>query len=200
MQASNPTGGATPVTIYPEAGREEQLSRWGLEENEPVALRQYVDEWGTDDERSYAPHQSASSRTGFAPEAVDFLRMGGWSVVSSRGGNYEGGVTAHRGVLHPDEYVDRIELRVLVEQELGLTFEEIQSVYRQGPLSDEQRALRDRIDARLLEVSNAGGNMLLLAKEIGWAVEGATPTGGERCKTMERAVERARVEGDRGAE
>ena len=90
--------------------------------------------------------------------AHEWLRDGGWHVV--RG-------TAHRGVLHPDEYVDVPRLRAEVEHRLGFGFDELGAVYRQGRKSDTQLELRARIDARLLELREAGGNMELLAHVVG---------------------------------
>jgi len=125
-----------------------------------------------------------------APEAREFMRSpDGWHVVTSKGGNREGGVVAHRGVLHPDEYVDMAQLVPAVERRLGFTLAELRAVYRQGRKSAAQRELRDRIDARLLDVGNAGGNLELLARV----------TGVDR-KTIGRALTRARVaRGDRPA-
>jgi len=118
-----------------------------------------------------------------APEAREFMRSpDGWHVVTSKGGNREGGVVAHRGVLHPDEYVDMAQLVPAVERRLGFTLAELRAVYRQGRKSAAQRELRDRIDARLLEVGNAGGNLELLARV----------TGVDR-DTIGRALTRARV-------
>jgi hypothetical protein len=112
--------------------------------------------------------------------ARDFLRSTtGWHAV----GRGHGGTVAHRGVLHPDEYVD--DLRVLIEAErhLGFTIADLWEVYRQGRKSAAQRALRARIDARLLEVANAGGNLTLLGQ-----VMEVNP------ETFQRALARARTE------
>lgn len=128
------------------------------------------------------------------PAEADFLNAGAWLVVSIKSGDEEGGVTSHRGVVHPDEYVDGGVLQAMVEEELGFTYGQIRSVYRQGPLSADKRELRGLIDARLLALSLAGGHLLELAKAFGWAIEPADKLGGERCKTMERAIERARKE------
>lgn len=90
-------------------------------------------------------------------------------------------MTAHRGVLHPDEYVDVPRLRALVEERLGFGIDELRTVYRQGRKSRRQLELRQRIDARLLELREAGGNMELLARV----------TGVDR-KVVGRAIARAR--------
>jgi hypothetical protein len=107
----------------------------------------------------------AAMRT--APEAREFMRStDGWRVVSGKGGCWTDrcGLTAHRGVLHPDEHVD--ELRVLTECErlLGFTIADLWEVYAQGRKSAAQCELRARIDQRLLEVGDAGGNLELLAR------------------------------------
>jgi hypothetical protein len=95
--------------------------------------------------------------------ARDFLRSAdGWRVVSPDHGD-RGGMVAHRGVLHPDEYVDRGAALSEIERRLGFTVEQMRSVYRQGPLSAHQRELRGRIDARLLAVQN----LAALARIVG---------------------------------
>jgi hypothetical protein len=100
-------------------------------------------------------------------------------------------LTFHRGVLHPDEYVDHAALQEAVERELGFTYEQVRSVYRQGPLSATQRELRGLIDARLLVLSRAGGQMLELGRAFGWGIDDGGK--GDNCRTMERALERARA-------
>jgi hypothetical protein len=104
-------------------------------------------------------------------EARDYMATtrGGWRVVSPRArtGNERCGMTAHRGVLHPHEYVNTAELVAAVEKRLGFTLDELRAVYRQGRKSAAQLELRARIDARLLELRERGGNMELLARVIG---------------------------------
>lgn len=131
---------------------------------------------------------------GHADEASawDYLFSGGGRLV--RGHKGEGGIRAHRGVLHPDEYVDAARARKMVEAELGFTYDDIKAVYRQGKKSDVQLELRERIDGRLLELANAGGNMVALGRLLGWRIEpGRKGAGGESCRTMERALARARL-------
>lgn len=118
------------------------------------------------------------------------LERGGYGVVTEK--SHDGGLVAHRSVLHPDEHVDTEALQGLVERALGFTYEDISSVYRQGPLSPDQRQLRESIDARLLALSRSGGNMLALAKVLGWGVEASDDGGGPSSRTMERALARAR--------
>jgi len=93
-----------------------------------------------------------------------------WRIVGARNGSYGGrcGLVAHRGVLHPDDYVDQDVLRALVEHELGFTYEQARSVYRgRGRRTAAQMALRARIDARFYDIRRAGGNLELLARVIG---------------------------------
>jgi hypothetical protein len=102
-----------------------------------------------------------------SPEAREFMRStDGWRVVSGKDGGWidRCGMVAHRGVLHRDEYVDEMRLLVAVERQLGFMLIDVWEAYCQGRKSAAQRAQRDRIDARLLEIADAGGNMELLAR------------------------------------
>lgn len=115
----------------------------------------------------------------------DFMAAGGWSVIHAGSGN---GLVAHRGLLHPDEYVDAATLRSLVEARLGFTYEEVRSVYCQGPKSAAQMEQRSRIDARLLGVAEAGGNMTELGRALGFAIKE-----NGNCRTLGNALARARA-------
>lgn len=108
----------------------------------------------------------AHART--TPEARDFLATArdGWRVVHTTSGD-RGGMTAHRGVLHPNEYVDVPRLRELVAHRLGFTVDELHAVYRQGRMSAASLELRAHVDARLLELRERGGNMEALARATG---------------------------------
>lgn len=119
-------------------------------------------------------------------QAAEFMRTGGWTVARAKDPALAG-MTAHRGVLHPDEYVDEAALRGLVEQELGFTYEQVRSVYRQGPLSADMRELRGQIDARLLALSHAGGNLTALGRALGFYVDDHG-----NCDAMKAAVARAK--------
>lgn len=101
----------------------------------------------------------------------------GFSVIDRTGG----GLVAHRGVLHPDEYVDFFALREQVEEELGFTYAAIAAAYKDGRPSAEQRQQREKIDARLLALSRAGGSLVSLAAAIGLNE-----------KTIDRALVRAK--------
>lgn len=118
---------------------------------------------------------------GETSSADEFLSAGGWGIATLDGGGRDGGLVAHRGVVHPEEYVDADILRDAACEALGFSYEEITSVYRQGPLAPEQRQLREKIDARLLALSHAGGNMRQLAQAL--AINE---------KTLDRALNRAR--------
>lgn len=102
-------------------------------------------------------------------QAREFMQSGGWSVIHEKDGERAGvGVSAHRGVLHPDEHVDQAALRAMVEHELGFTIDQVHSVYSTGGrIPDQLRGLRERIDARLLALSRSGANMALLGRSVG---------------------------------
>jgi hypothetical protein len=126
----------------------------------------------------------AAQRT--SPEARHYMDdvHDGWRVVGPRHGGFSDrcGLVAHRGVLHPDEYVDELRLLIEVERQLGFTISEVWEAYCQGRKSAATRELRARIDARLLAVADAGGNMTALARIL----EVDT-------KTIGRALARARA-------
>lgn len=181
MYPSDLTPAPTGVTRLPEATREQQLDRWGLPGNTPVGLRPSWSGFDGDD-GPLAPHQDAASRHGLSHEAIDFVRGGGWSIVSIRDGDESGGLTSHRGVLHPHEYVDADRLRDLVEEELGFTYLDIHSVYSTGGrIANHLFSLRDRIDARLLEIAQEGANMDAFGRVVG-----------VNSRTLDRALARAR--------
>jgi len=163
----------TEVVVLPEAGRDEQIERWGLRAD------RLGDHLFTSDRRGHGPDDAVD-----VGESVDdpdesreleergFILDGGWHAVEPTKGNVRGGGTrSHRGVLHPDEYVNDEALRAAVEQELGFTAEQVHAVYRQGPLSAEKRELRARIDARVLALSRAGGHMAALGQALGFPVK-----------------------------
>jgi hypothetical protein len=97
------------------------------------------------------------------------------------------GITAHTGVVHPDEFVDEALLTWMAEEELGFTADEVHGVYRQGRKSEAQVRLRDRIDARLLEVEESGGCMTELARVFGLRVTA------DGCFILKSAIRRARA-------
>jgi hypothetical protein len=106
------------------------------------------------------------------------LASGGFAVIDRT----DGGMVAHRGTLHPDEFVDEDVLRAAAEEALGFTYEDVSSAYAKGRPSAEQRQLREKIDSRLLALSRGGGNMDKLADAIGLGPA-----------TVDRALSRARA-------
>lgn len=142
-----------------------------------------------------APEDSLRSvRAGQVPlgagdaQHFQFLRDGGWSIVHTRDGS-RAGINSHGvnqyTVLHPEDYVDSETLIELLEAELGFTLEELHSVYSTGGRIPAERVeLRQRIDARLLALADAGANMDLFGRVTG--LNGST---------VDRALGRARAAG-----
>lgn len=154
------------LTRLPAASREEQLERWGLDGSA---------RWAGVERNDYGSPDDAAD--------ADFLRGGGWHVVDPEHDGLDSGMTAHRGVLQADEHVDTDVLLLAVEQELGFTLNELCSVYSTGGrIPDHLRELRGRLDARLLALSLAGGNMDLFSR-----VTGLAPA------TLDRALVRAKA-------
>jgi hypothetical protein len=178
------------ITILPPAGREEQLERWGISPGRTGDHLHGNDRRGhlADDALPTGDdHDDADDR---GLEERGFLLDGGWHAVTvTEGGGRDGGMTSHRGVLQGHEHVDPAALRAAVENELGFTYDEVRSVYRQGPMSNANRELRERIDARLLALSRAGGHMAALGQALGFPVKDDG-----HCRVMENALTRARKE------
>lgn len=106
----------------------------------------------------------------------------GFGVVDPVHNNeHQAGMVAHRGVLHPDEYVDSDVLLDAACEAVGFTYAEITAVYRQGLKTPELRQLRERIDSRMLALRRSGGNMTQLADALGIAQS-----------AVDRALKRAR--------
>lgn len=125
-------------------------------------------------------------------QGAEFMRASGWLVVHTETAHHASaaGARSHAAnqhtVLHPDEYVDDDLVVALVEDELGFTVEQIHSVYCTGGRIPSARiALRDAIDARLLDVLRAGGNLAELGRRLGL-----------EHKAVERAVARAKSKED----
>lgn len=121
---------------------------------------------------------------GLEPSDEEFAAGGFTVLVPSRGGREaaDTGMTAHRGILHPDEYVDQDVLRGVAAESLGYSYADISAAYKAGRPTDEQRQHRDRIDARLLALSRDGGSMKALAAVLDLSE-----------KTIDRALQRARA-------
>ena len=116
-----------------------------------------------------------------AESALQVEQLDGYSILDpSR--LHDAGMTAHRGDLDVDAYIDPAEIQAAVEESLGFTYEEVSSAYKQGPTSAAVRQLRDKIDSRLLALSRARGNMTVLANALGLSE-----------KTVDRALARGRT-------
>lgn len=97
------------------------------------------------------------------------------------------GMTAHRGILQPEEYVDKEAVVFALEQRLGYKAEEVQFLYSKPNPSKKDLPRKDKLEDIFLELEEAGGNMSLLAALLGLQVR-ADGT----CFTMARAIKRAR--------
>lgn len=95
-------------------------------------------------------------------------------------GTSDAGMVAHRGVLHPDDYVDTLALREAVLAELGVTYADLAEAYKMGRPTAEQRESRESIDAQFLALSRAGTNIPALAEALELSE-----------KTIDRAIRRA---------
>jgi len=115
-----------------------------------------------------------------SPDTAGFLQEGGWNTQHTSWGREQTGMSAHRGVLHPDEYVDWEEARRLFEQLSSFTVAEAQEIYNRngGPVPAQLRKRRDEIDRQILEM----GNLEYLAEILGVSQS-----------TLERAARRARL-------
>jgi hypothetical protein len=126
-------------------------------------------------------------------QAAEFAREGGWSLAQphakGRYGDSTGGLTAHRGVLQGDEYVDASALLKGIEAEFGFTVEQVRSVYRRGRLTALEGELRVQIDARLLALSRSGANLAVLARIFGLTYDPTRRT----YEVVERALARAKA-------
>lgn len=98
------------------------------------------------------------------------------------------GLVTHRGILHPEEYVDLGKVGADVEDRMGYTLLEIHEVYGAGRPTPERMKRRSEIDYELLGIQEKGGNMSLLAMVLGWPVR---PHG--ECRKMAKALARARA-------
>jgi hypothetical protein len=123
-----------------------------------------------------------------AAQAAELAQVGGFGVIHEQAGKGSTGMVAHRGVNPPTAYVDPAKLKVLVEEGLGFTLDQIGAAYGRGKPTAERLELRARIDARFLALQRKGGNMAALAKVLGMPVR----EDGE-CRVMAAALNRARA-------
>ena len=83
-------------------------------------------------------------------------------------GRAHGGTRAHRSVTHPSEYVDDALLLAEVERLLGFTRADVhRCLMSGGRIRANLLPLRDRLDARILELHESGANMAALRRVLG---------------------------------
>lgn len=154
---------AKPVQHFPaDWPTDEQYQRWLRGLDAPVLT---LESAGLMPE---GEHESGDPLHRDDPAESSWLADGGWSVAvpKSHGSGRDGGLTAHRGVLFPGEFVDRLTLRGAVLDRLGFTLDEVNSVYKQGRKSDDQRQLRGKIDASLLALSRDGATVSKISEAL----------------------------------
>lgn len=116
--------------------------------------------------RSRLPSQTLNPHTAAVKDWLDDDQAG--ALVSARAG--KAGMTGHRGVLFPGQYVDRASVVAALEERLGVTAEEFRAVYggrKGGPLPKRLRELRTNLNAVLERVEAEGGSLALLAQWMG---------------------------------
>lgn len=113
------------------------------------------------------------------PQGAAYMRERGVGIVRRKDAA-QAGMTAHRGILHPDEYYDVEELRRQVEAELGCPVAEAAELYGRGrgPLPAALRPRRAELDRRLANAEN----LAVLARVLG------VPE-----RTLQRAAQRGRA-------
>jgi hypothetical protein len=107
----------------------------------------------------------ARGRRSRSPTEVAAVSENGMAVIPSYYNHGRGSMVAHRGVLHPDEYVDVKQLARQLEVRLDCTLEEFVGVYGRaggGPLPKALRPLRARLDEALAIYAERGGSMATL--------------------------------------
>lgn len=188
----NHTHDSGKIIHLPDAGREEQLEHWDLNSSHRW---DGVKRWGHGPEND-GPLRGGRHRSDYSQGTTeissverDFLAQDCWGVAWVGSEHFNGGLVAHRGVLQDGEYVDEKLLLRRTEVRFGYTADQVRSVFRQGPLSADQRELRNRIDARLLLLRNAGANMAMLGRVLGLEIK---PNGS--CHAIDGALKRARAE------
>lgn len=114
----------------------------------------------------------------------------GFTTISSdeRRGAIYGGMVAHRSILYPHEYVDVPLLMEKLQEILGESIEDVWDAYSSGVPGGVRRAIRNRLDAKFLEIHEAGGHMGLLGGALGFSVRGDG-----HCRVLERAIKRAKL-------
>lgn len=128
----------------------------------------------SDDERK-SSHRSLDGKDW---QVLELYRDGGYAIAWPG----DMGTRGNRDVLAPDEFVNFDVLQPLVEERLGFTYAEVKRVYGlRGQPSRENVRIRNVLDARILELYDAGANMFKFAEVVGM-----------KQRTMNRAVARAK--------
>lgn len=102
----------------------------------------------------------------------DFLSAGGWHVADHKNSEERGrgGLTGHVGILHPDEWVDEVELRRQAEESLGFTLDEFARLGNgrpRGEDADLSRAINVRLAELVDDLTRGDGGVTKLAEILG---------------------------------
>lgn len=98
-------------------------------------------------------------------QSMDRREREGYGVVYPGHGGTRG--NPNGAIVHPDVHVDGDHLRTLVEEAFGFRLAQVTAVYSSKRLDGEARALRAKMDARILALYEAGANMGALARLLG---------------------------------
>lgn len=100
---------------------------------------------------------------------------------------YYHGMKAHRGILQPEEHVDSEELAEKVGILLGMPIETIRGAFAPGTPDRLRLSIKNSLEDKILELSEAGGNMSILAHVLGFSVREDG-----YCRTMSNLLARSR--------
>jgi hypothetical protein len=121
----------------------------------------------TDEPRDTSKYRKAAHNRA-AGRVLSAFPTGGFVIASSDSGDRQG-MTAHRGVLAPGEYVDDAALRAELERHLGVSMAEFDAAYRKrGRPTGAALEIRRRVDQVFLSVvEHPEANVELLARLLG---------------------------------
>lgn len=97
------------------------------------------------------------------------------------------GMRAHRGILQPEEYVHSDELAQRVGMMLGMPIETIKGAFAPGTPDRLRQSIKNSLEDKMLDLSEAGGNMSILAHVLQFKVREDG-----YCRTMSSLLSRAR--------
>lgn len=100
---------------------------------------------------------------------------------------YYHGMRAHRGILQPEEYVDSDELAEKVGMLLGMPIETVRGAFAPGTPDRLRQSIKSSLEDKMLQLSEAGGNMSILAQVLEFNVREDG-----YCRTMSNLLARAR--------